>query len=90
MIQVVGYLASIGAGLMWLPQAWRAVRLRHDAHALAGISAVAYLTAVAFNALLLTYGVLNGAPPVVVAGCVNVVCAGVIVAIVLPRRRSAP
>ena len=90
MIQVVGYLASVGAGLMWLPQAWRAVRLRHDAHALAGISTVAYLTAVAFNVLLLTYGVLNGAPPVVVAGSVNVLCATVIVAIVLPRRRSAP
>lgn len=90
MLQVIGYLAGLGAAVMWVPQAWRAIRLRHDARALAGISATAYLTAVAFNALLLTYGVRNDAFPVVVAGCVNVVCAGVIVAIVLPRRRRAP
>jgi len=88
-LDAFGYLASVGAAVMWMPQAWRAVRLRHDAQALASISTLAYLTAVVFNALLVTYGLLNHAAPVVVAGGVNVVCAGAIVGIVLPSRRRA-
>jgi hypothetical protein len=36
-----------------------------------------------------TYGVANHADPVMLAGCVNLVCAGVIVAVVLRSRRAA-
>jgi uncharacterized protein with PQ loop repeat len=88
-IQAVGYLGSAGAALMWVPQAFRAVRHRRDPSTLAGISLVAYLVAMAFNALLLTYGVLSDAGPVQLAGCLNFVCAGVIVSVVLRARRRA-
>jgi uncharacterized protein with PQ loop repeat len=87
-IQVVGYLGSTGAAVMWVPQAVRALRHRGQPSALAGISATAYAGAVLFNALLLTYGLLQDAGPVVVAGCVNLACALVIVAVVLDARRK--
>ena len=74
---------------MWMPQAVRAVRHRRDVEVLAGVSLASYLVAVAFNGLLLTYGLLNHAGPVVVAGCVNLMCAGVIVGTVLPGRKPA-
>lgn len=72
---------------MWVPQAVRAVRNRRSASSLAGISPVTYLAAIVFNALLVTYGLLNHARPVVVAGCINVVCASVIETVVLMARR---
>jgi uncharacterized protein with PQ loop repeat len=86
-LQAIGYVGSAGAALMWVPQAFRAIRNRRDADALAGISLVAYLGAVVFNALLLSYGVVSRATPVVVAGSANLLCAAVIVA-VLVRSRS--
>lgn len=89
MIQVVGYLASLGAAVMWIPQTHRAVRNRRDLATLAGISLTAYAVAAAFNALLLTYGLLSDAGPVVVAGTVNLVCATAIVAVLLHARRTA-
>ena len=89
MIQAVGYLGSAGAALMWVPQALRAVRHRRDPSTLAGISPAAYLVAMAFNALLLTYGALSHAGPVELAGCMNFLCASVIVSVVLLARRSA-
>jgi uncharacterized protein with PQ loop repeat len=87
-IEVVGYFGSAGAAVMWLPQVVRVIRHRNDLDALAGISAVAYLTAVLFNALLLSYGWLSHAAPVVLAGSVNLGCASVIV-LLLGRARSA-
>jgi hypothetical protein len=41
-IEIIGYLASAGAMAMWLPQVLRAVRFRRNAHALTGISRLAY------------------------------------------------
>ncbi|HWJ81168.1 MAG TPA: hypothetical protein VNS55_02925 [Nocardioides sp.] len=90
MIEAVGYVGSAGAALMWMPQAARALRHRRQAARLAGISASAYLWAIAFNALLLGYGLLGHAAPVVLAGSVNLACASLIVAVVLVARRSAP
>jgi uncharacterized protein with PQ loop repeat len=90
MIQVVGYLGSAGAAVMWIPQAVRAVRLRRHGSALAGISPATYATAMAFNALLLTYGLLADAGPVVLAGAVNLACATVIMTVVLRARGTAP
>ncbi len=89
MVEAIGYLGSIGAALMWLPQATRAVRHRHDRTALAGISPAAYLTAVLFNVLLLAYGLASDAGPVALAGCINVVCAAVIIAVLTWSRRYA-
>jgi uncharacterized protein with PQ loop repeat len=88
-IQTVGYLGSAGAAIMWVPQAFRAVRHRRDAAMLAGISTVAYVVAMAFNALLFTYGLLSDAGPVELAGCLNFLCAGVIVSVVVLSRRRA-
>jgi uncharacterized protein with PQ loop repeat len=88
-IQAVGYLGSAGAAVMWVPQALRAVRRRHQVSSLAGLSATAYIMAMVFNALLLTYGLLNHADPVVVAGTVNLACATVTVTVVLLARRTA-
>jgi len=85
-IQVVGYLGSAGAAVMWVPQAVRAYVHRHDSPTLAGISSASYLAAVVFNALLLAYGLLNRSGPVVLAGCVNFVCATVIVTVLLSAR----
>jgi uncharacterized protein with PQ loop repeat len=88
-IEVIGYVGSAGAAVMWLPQVVRAVRHRHDVDMLAGISALAYLTAVLFNALLLSYGWLSHAAPVVLAGAVNLGCALVIVLLLTRARRVA-
>lgn len=85
-IDAVGYLASLGAACMWLPQTIRAFRLRHSAAALEGLSLSAYAVAVVFNALLLTYGTLEHARPVQVAGTLNLLCAAVIVGLLLARR----
>ena len=89
MLQAIGYVGSAGAALMWVPQAFRAVRHRRDAQALAGISPVASLGAVLFNALLLSYGLTSDAAPVVVAGSANLVCATVIVAVLATSRRAS-
>lgn len=89
MIQVVGYLGSLGAAVMWIPQTHRAVRSRRDLATLAGISLTAYAVAAVFNALLFAYGLVSDAGPVVVAGAVNLVCATVIVSILVTSRRAA-
>ncbi len=81
MLEAIGYVGSAGAATMWLPQAARAWRHRRDADKLGGLSFTAYGVAIIFNALLLTYGVTTDAPPVIVAACVNLLCALVIVAI---------
>jgi hypothetical protein len=88
MINVVGYLASLGAVSMWLPQAWRVHRHRHDAAVLAGVSVLAYATAMVFNGLLLAYGVGSDSVPVALSGGVNLVMSAFIVAVV-SRRRAA-
>jgi uncharacterized protein with PQ loop repeat len=85
-IQTIGYLGSAGAAVMWVPQAVRAVRARHDAAVLAALSPAAYLVAIAFNALLLVYGLSVAARPVEVAGAVNLLCAGTIVAVLVSAR----
>jgi uncharacterized protein with PQ loop repeat len=85
-IDAVGYLASLGALIMWLPQGWRVVQRRHDEQALAGISLGAYCTGVAFNALLLIYGIGTHAYPVIVAACVNLVMSSLISALVAKTR----
>ena len=82
MVELIGYLASLGAMSMWVPQAWRVHRHRRDAAVLAGVSVPAYATAVLFNALLLAYGVGSDAAPVALSGAVNVVMSGFIVAVV--------
>ena len=89
MIEVIGFVGSAGAALMWLPQASRALAARHDRDAIAGISPASYLVAILFNVLLATYGALEHAVPVVVAGCVNFCCAiAIMTAIALSRRTS--
>ncbi len=89
MIDVIGYLASLGALLMWLPQGWRVVRHRHSPETLAGISVVAYGTGFLFNALLLVYGVGTHALPVALAACVNIVMSSLIGSVVLRARTRA-
>ncbi len=74
---------------MWVPQALRAVHHRRSPATLAGISLAAYLVAIGFNALLLSYGLLSHAGPVVVAGAVNLGCAAIIVTVLLMARRTA-
>jgi uncharacterized protein with PQ loop repeat len=86
MVHAVGYFGSAGAAVMWIPQAVRAVRLRRQTAALAGISLAAYVMAMVFNALLLSYGLLASAGPVVLAGCVNLACATVITSVLLLSR----
>jgi uncharacterized protein with PQ loop repeat len=88
-IDAIGYLASLGALLMWLPQAWRVVRHRHSQEKLAGISVVAYGTGFLFNALLLVYGVGTKGVPIVVAASVNLLMSSIIVGVVR-RARANP
>jgi uncharacterized protein with PQ loop repeat len=88
-IDAIGYLASLGALLMWLPQAVRVVRHRHAPETLAGISVVAYGTGFLFNALLLVYGFGTHAVPVVLAACVNIVMSSLIGLVVLRSRTRA-
>ena len=89
MIELVGYVGSVGAALMWLPQASRAVAGRRDPTAVAGISPTSFLLAMLFNALLASYGTLEHATPVVVAGCVNFCCAVAIMTSIAASRRHA-
>ena len=49
-----GYLAGLGALLMWLPRGWHVVRGR-DEGSPEGVSA--YATVILFNTLLLIYGI---------------------------------
>ena len=86
MINAIGYLASLGALLMWLPQGWRVIHHRQDEEALAGISVAAYSTGMLFNALLLVYGIGTSGTPVIVAACVNLVMSSVIVTVVTKGR----
>ncbi len=89
MINSIGYLASLGALLMWLPQGWRVVHHRDDSKALEGISVGAYATGVVFNALLLVYGLGTHALPVVLAASVNLIMSSLIVVIVRRSRERA-
>ena len=88
MIELLGYLASAGAVSMWLPQAWRVLRLRHSQSALAGISLTGYSIAVVFNALLLAYGLGTHSIPVALAGGVNLVLTALIVTTVGLARQA--
>jgi uncharacterized protein with PQ loop repeat len=85
-IDAIGYLASLGALLMWFPQGWRVVSNRHSARTLEGISVPAYSTGMLFNALLLIYGIGTHAIPVVAAACVNLVMSVLIVTVVTRSR----
>jgi uncharacterized protein with PQ loop repeat len=89
MIDVVGYLASLGALLMWLPQGLRVVHHRHEAGALAGISVGAYSTGMLFNVLLLIYGIGTHGIPVIVAASVNLVMSSLIAVVVARSRMRA-
>lgn len=64
---------------MWVPQAVRALRHRAAGDELTGLSRGGYSVAIVFNALLIAYALTSSATPVLVAGCVNLVCAAVIV-----------
>ena len=86
MIELIGFLASIGAVSMWLPQALRAYRHRHDAATLAGLSIVAFSTAVVFNGLLLVYGIGTDSAPIALSGGANFVMSALIVGIVARGR----
>lgn len=88
MVRLIGYLASLGAISMWVPRAWRVHRHRHDVAVLAGVSVLAYATAMVFNGLLLAYGVGSDSVPVALSGAVNLVMSGFIVAVVSRRRAT--
>jgi uncharacterized protein with PQ loop repeat len=85
-IDAIGYLASLGALLMWLPQGWRVVKRRQDEGTLEGISVSAYATGMLFNTLLLIYGIGTDAVPVAVAACVNLAMSSLIVVVVTRSR----
>ena len=86
MIDAIGYLASLGALLMWLPQGWRVIHHQHDHGMLEGVSVVGYGTGFLFNALLLVYGIGTHGIPVIAAACVNLVMSSVIVVVVSRSR----
>jgi uncharacterized protein with PQ loop repeat len=86
MIDAIGYLASLGALLMWLPQGWRVIHHRHEEKELAAVSVAAYYTGMLFNALLLIYGIGTSAIPVIVAACVNLFMSSLIVIVVAKAR----
>ena len=88
-MHIVGYFGSAGAALMWVPQTIRVLRHRCHAATLAGISPGAYISAIVFNALLLTYGLVSHAGPVIVAGAVNLACATAIVTVLMAARGSS-
>ncbi len=79
MTELVGYLAAAGAIAMWLPQVARALRNRSNPAYLEAISTGTYSVGLAFNALLISYGVLSGSIPAVAAGIVNIVCSATII-----------
>jgi uncharacterized protein with PQ loop repeat len=85
-IDAIGYLASLGALLMWLPQGWRVVSRRNGQGTLEGVSVSAYATGMLFNTLLLIYGIGTGAVPVVIAACVNLAMSSLIVVVVTRSR----
>jgi uncharacterized protein with PQ loop repeat len=88
-IDAIGYLASLGALLMWLPQGWRVVHHRHEDEVLAGVSVMAYSAGLLFNALLLVYGIGTSGIPVITAACVNLTMSSLIVIVVSRSRARA-
>ena len=86
MIDAIGYLASLGALLMWLPQGSRVINHRHEHEMLEGVSVSAYVTGFLFNALLLVYGIGTNGIPVISAACVNLVMSSIIVVVVQRSR----
>lgn len=88
-IDAVGYLASLGALLMWLPQGWRVIAHRHEKDTLAAISVPAYGAGFLFNALLLVYGIGTSGIPVIAAASVNLLMSSLIVTLVSRSRRRA-
>lgn len=89
-MELVGYVGSAGAALMWLPQVATAIRGRRVAGAHEGISPASFALALVFNALLVSYGALEHAAPVVLAGCINFCCAVAILVTVATGRRVNP
>lgn len=87
MIEAIGYVGSAGAATMWVPQAVQAVRHRRDPAALEALSLLSYGVAMVFNVLLATYGSLEHARPVILAGVVNLLCSTVIVTVLVTARR---
>jgi uncharacterized protein with PQ loop repeat len=85
-IELVGYLASLGAIAMWLPQVVRTLRHRHDRAYLHAISLGGFGMGIAFNALLIVYGTMTHAIPVIAAGGVNIVCSMLIVGLKVQAR----
>jgi uncharacterized protein with PQ loop repeat len=85
-IDAIGYLASLGALLMWLPQGWRILHQR-EVEKLEGVSVAAYGTGMLFNSLLLIYGIGTSGVPVIAAACVNLAMSSLIVAVVTRSRR---
>jgi uncharacterized protein with PQ loop repeat len=76
---LVGYLAALGAIAMWLPQVARALRNRTNPAYLEAISTSTYAVGLAFNALLIAYGVLSDSIPAIAAGIVNIACSATII-----------
>ena len=73
-VEILGFAATALTVSMWLPQVWRSWRHRADLRALASLSLPALAIGACFNALLIVYGSLQSAWPVVTAGSVNVLC----------------
>jgi MtN3 and saliva related transmembrane protein len=79
----VGYLAALLTTLAFAPQAWHTWRTRD----VSGISLAMYVTFALGVALWLTYGVLLGAWPLVVANAVTLALALVILGLKLRHGR---
>jgi MtN3 and saliva related transmembrane protein len=78
--EAIGYVAAVVTTLCWVPQAWRSLRTRD----VAAISLTAYSAFAAGNVLWLSYGVLIGSAPIVVA---NAVTLAIVLAIVGAKLR---
>ncbi|MFL1463961.1 SemiSWEET family sugar transporter [Roseococcus sp. DSY-14] len=81
--QIIGFVASACSVLSFVPQAWKVIRTR-DA---SGISTRMYILTVVGFSLWLTYGVLLGAWPLILANGICLALSAFILAMKVMGRR---
>lgn len=88
-VDVVGFLASVTAFVLFLPQAMLTWRRRHDAEALRGVALGTQLVLLVNAGLWGLYGVWTGAFWVAAPGLLNAPLAMMTIYLVLRSRRVA-
>lgn len=89
-VTIIGFFGSVTSCMMFIPDAIRVFKLRHDVHALAGVSLYAKGFAMVNSVLWITYAVLINAFWLGLPSSINIFVNTITVFIVTQSRRSHP